>query len=124
MWNSNGPSWRYGCDCFASSERMALVSPESEVTASWTTGLCRKWRVCQMSTSLLVGIAEIKGRALQESRVAALGTCFLLIGSGRREGPRDSSEGSSEGFTHPVKHLCWTLIAFLLFRPISGLADP
>lgn len=56
--------------------------------------------------------------------MTALGTCSLLTGSGRREGPRDSSEGTSEGFTHLVKHLHWTQIAFLLFRPISGLADP
>lgn len=77
-----------------------------------------------MSTRLLFAIAQIKGRALQESRVTALGACPLLTGSGRREGPRDSSEGSSEGFTHPVKPLCWTQIVFLLFRPISGLADP
>lgn len=77
-----------------------------------------------MSTRLLFSIAKIKDRALQEFLVTALGTCPLLTGSGRREGPRDSSEGSSEGFTHLVKHLCWTQIAFLLFRPISGLADP
>lgn len=41
----------------------------------------------------------------------------------RRRSPGTTQKPAS-GFTHPVKHLCWTQIAFFLFRPISGLTDP
>lgn len=101
------------------------MSPESGVTASRTAGLCRSGRLCQRNTGLLFGIAQMmKGRVLQEFQTAQRICLRGLLLEGGGEGAQGRLRSQLRGFTHPVKHLCRTQIAFLLCRLISGLTDP
>lgn len=112
----------YGCDHSASSERTALVSPETGVTSSRTAGLCRTGRWRQRSSRLLFG-----SRA-QHSRVPGDCTGHLSERPTDRgweeKGPQGQLRSQLRVFTHPVKHLRRTQIAFLLSRAYFRLGRP